>query len=90
MLRPHPDWKELKRLFPSVEKYQELAGKHGIDDIFQDNGGQLLQVLLITGLEILPGHEGNDARDADGNEYELKSVNVLKTKSFLLTITSTR
>jgi hypothetical protein len=82
MLRPHPDWEELKRLFPFIEEYQELAGKHGIDDIFQDNGGKLLQVLLITGLEILPGREGNDARDADGNEFELKSVNVLKTKSF--------
>lgn len=82
MLRPHPDWEELKSLFPAVEDYQELANKHGIDDIFQDNGGKLLQVLLITGLEILPGREGNDARDADGNEYELKSVNVLKTKSF--------
>ncbi len=69
-------------MFPAVEDYQELANKHGIDDIFQDNGGKLLQVLLITGLEILPGREGNDARDADGNEYELKSVNVLKTKSF--------
>lgn len=82
MLKPHPDWEELKRLFPAIEDYQELANKHGIDDIFQDNGGKLLQVLLITGLEILPGREGNDARDADGNEYELKSVNVLKTKSF--------
>lgn len=82
MLSPHPDWEELKRLFPAVEDYQELANKHGIDDIFQDNGGKLLQVLLITGLEILPGREGNDARDADGNEYELKSVNVLKTRSF--------
>ena len=26
--------------------------------------------------------EGNDARDADGNEYELKSVNRLLTQSF--------
>lgn len=82
MLRPHPDWEELKRLFPEIEKYQELANKHGIDDIFQDNGGKLLQVLLITGLEILPGREGNDAIDVDGNEYELKSVNILKTRSF--------
>jgi hypothetical protein len=72
----------LKRLFPAVEEYQELANKHGIDDIFQDNGGKLLQVLLITGLEILPGRAGNDAKDADGNEYKLKSVNVLKTRSF--------
>ncbi|WP_108605162.1 PDDEXK family nuclease [Saccharobesus litoralis] len=54
----------------------------GINDIFQDNGGKLLQVLLITGLEVLPGREGNDAKDANGNEYELKSVNSLLTKSF--------
>jgi hypothetical protein len=44
--------------------------------------GKLLQVLLILGLEVLPGREGNDARDADGNEYELKSVNTLLTRSF--------
>jgi hypothetical protein len=82
MLRPHADWEELKRLFPFVERYQELASKHCIDDVFQDNGGKLLQVLLITGLEVLPGRAGNDARDIDGNEYELKSVNTLLTRSF--------
>lgn len=63
-------------------RLQELASKHGIRDIFQDNGGKLLQVLLITGLEALPGREGNDAKDAAGQEYELKSVNILLTKSF--------
>lgn len=78
----HPDWSVLKEIWPDIEKLQELALKHGIDDIFQDNGGKLLQVLLITGLEVLPGREGNDAKDADGEEYELKSVNILKTKSF--------
>ncbi|WP_353571494.1 hypothetical protein [Candidatus Albibeggiatoa sp. nov. BB20] len=63
-------------------KLQALAEKHGINDIFQDNGGKLLQVLLLTGLEVLPGREGNDAKDSAGNEYELKSVNALLTKSF--------
>lgn len=78
----HPDKKILDELFPYIQRYQELASKHGINDIFQDNGGKLLQVLLITGLEVLPGREGNDAKDADGNEYELKSVNIQLTKSF--------
>ena len=73
---------EFDRLYPGVLRFQELATKHGIADIFQDNGGKLLQVLLITGLEISPGREGNDARDSDGKEYELKSVNILLTKSF--------
>ncbi|NJL01488.1 MAG: restriction endonuclease [Spirulinaceae cyanobacterium SM2_1_0] len=78
----HPDKKVLDELFPYIQRYQELASKHGIDDIFQDNGGKLLQVLLITGLEVLPGREGNDAKDSNGNEYELKSVNIKLTKSF--------
>lgn len=81
-MTPHPDTKELKRLYPYILEFQKLAEAHGIDDIFQDNGGKLLQVLLLTGLKDLPGREGNDAVDQYGNEYELKSVNILKTKSF--------
>lgn len=79
---PHNDKAELDRLFPYIQEYQDLATKHGIDDIFQDNGGKILQVLLITGLQVLPGREGNDAKDSKGNEYELKSVNILLTTSF--------
>tara|TARA_B110000977_G_scaffold144060_1_gene182880 strand:- start:449 stop:988 length:540 start_codon:yes stop_codon:yes gene_type:complete len=79
---PHEDAKELEKLWPSIQKYQNLAQKHGIDDIFQDNGGKLLQVLLFLGLKDLPGREGNDAVDDQGNEYELKSVNISLTRSF--------
>jgi Restriction endonuclease PvuII len=79
---PHPDKIILDNLFPYIQRYQELALKHGINDIFQDNGGKILQVLLVMGLEVLSGREGNDAKDADGNEYELKSVNIALTKSF--------
>ena len=82
MTNNHPDLKIFNEIYPEVLKLQELAEKHGINDIFQDNGGKLLQVLLITGLEVLPGREGNDAKDANGNEYELKSVNTLLTNSF--------
>jgi hypothetical protein len=81
-MKAHPDKAELDRLFPNIREYQELAKKHGINDIFQDNGGKLLQIALTTGLKILTGREGNDAIDDKGNEYELKSVNVLLTKSF--------
>lgn len=82
MSKPHGDWQELKRLFPFVRDYQQLASKHGINDIFQDNGGKLLQVLLITGLKAIPGRVGHDAIDEYGNEYELKSVNITLTRSF--------
>jgi len=81
-LKPHDDYKYLQAAWPSVEKYQRLATAHGIDDIFQDNGGKLLQVLLLLGLRIIPGREGNDAVDANGREYELKSVNIELTRSF--------
>ncbi|MFM7155207.1 MAG: helix-turn-helix domain-containing protein [Bacteroidota bacterium] len=69
-------------IYPSLLALQDLANRNGINDIFQDNGGKLLQVLLITGLSNLPGREGNDAYDSEGNEYELKSLNVTLTSSF--------
>lgn len=81
-MRVHPDKAKLDALFPAIRQYQQLATQHGINDIFQDNGGKLLQLLLTTGLTISPGREGNDAIDEDGNEYELKTVNILLTKSF--------
>ena len=81
-MTPHADFAILKRLFPAVQAFQELATKHGINDIFQDNGGKILQVCLATGLTALKAREGNDAVDADGNEYELKTVNILKQRQF--------
>ncbi|MEE4857840.1 hypothetical protein V2K27_00325 [Pseudomonas alliivorans] len=81
-LVPHPDFDKLLQVWPAVKEYQALATYHGIDDIFQDNGGKLLQVLLLLNLTVLPGREGNDAVDARGREYELKSVNIELTKGF--------
>ncbi|MEP7318298.1 MAG: helix-turn-helix domain-containing protein [Panacibacter sp.] len=79
---PQSFLEKINSLMPGIREYQLLADAHGINDIFQDNGGKLLQVLLITNLKILPGREGNDAIDEYGNEYELKSVNITLTKSF--------
>lgn len=81
-LVPHEDLKELERLFPYIQEYQDLATKHGIGDIFQDNGGKILQLAMVTGFRILKGREGNDAVDASGSEIELKTVNLLLTKGF--------
>lgn len=81
-MKPHADMAEMERLLPYIREYQALASKHGIGDVFQDNGGKLLQLLLVTGLKCIGSREGNDAVDAEGKEYELKSVNVLLTKSF--------
>ena len=47
---------KLNELFPYIRKYQTLAEESNeINDVFQDNGGKLLQVLLITGLKDIPG-----------------------------------
>lgn len=81
-MRPHADVRLLKKLFPAVREYQKLAMKHGIPDIFQDNGGKILQVSLILGLQVLPSREGNDAVDDKKREYELKTVNLLRTDQF--------
>lgn len=81
-MNPHPDKAKMDALMPAIREYQALAEQHGINDIFQDNGGKLLQVILTLGLTVLSGREGNDARDASGREYELKSVNLDLTKSF--------
>jgi hypothetical protein len=78
----HPDWTRLERLMPAVREFQALATVHGIDDIFQDNGGKILQMLLALNLQGIPGREGNDAVDVEGREYELKSVNIWLTSGF--------
>jgi len=80
VIKAHPDAEKLAKLFPCIRELQALASKHGIRDVFQDNGGKLLQVALLTGLTVLGGREGNDAVDSSGREYELKTVYVLRTK----------
>lgn len=73
----------LNQLFPYIREYQQLAREvANIEDIFQDNGGKLLQVLLVTNLQNLTdSREGNDAKDSNGKEYELKSVNTQLQRS---------
>lgn len=76
------DLSELSRLFPYVREYQRLADRHNISDIFQDNGGKYLQLQIILGLKADGKREGNDATDAHGNEYEIKTVNLDLQKQF--------
>lgn len=76
------DIEQINHLFPSIRAFQELAYKYSINDVFQDNGGKLLQLLLITDLANIPGREGNDAVSSSGREFELKTVNISLTKSF--------
>lgn len=47
-LTPHSDYEYLLKIWPAIEEYQALAIKHGVYDLFQDNGGNLLQVLTSS------------------------------------------
>ncbi len=69
------DLMRLQSALEGIREMQRLADEYGIQDILQDNGGKVLQVLILLGLRISPGREGNDAVDAEGNEYELKTIN---------------
>ena len=69
------DLERLDAAMQGIREMQRLADEYGINDILQDNGGKVLQVLILLGLKISPGREGNDAIDAEGNEYELKTIN---------------
>jgi len=69
------DIERLGDAFKGIREAQQLADEYGINDILQDNGGKVLQVLILLGLRISPGREGNDAVDSEGNEYELKTIN---------------
>jgi transcriptional regulator with XRE-family HTH domain len=73
---------EIARMQAALQKtedFKQLAREYGIVDIFQDNGGKVVQLLILLGLKTLPGREGNDAIDQDGGEYELKTINYTLT-----------
>ena len=70
------DLERLNAAMQGLREMQRLADEYGIHDILQDNGGKVLLVLILLGLKISPGREGNDAVDTEGNEYELKTVNL--------------
>jgi len=75
------DLERLQTALEAIQELQSLANEYGINDVFQDNGGKVLQVLILLGLRISPGREGNDAVDAEDNEYELKTINKLLSRS---------
>lgn len=76
------DLEKLNRLLPYIREYQELAYKYNINDIFQDNGGKYVQILMYLGLRTDGSREGNDAVDEYGNEYEIKTLNIDLQRSF--------
>ncbi len=64
-------WKQLATL-------QEIAEEFGINNIFQDNGAEILQQLIYLNMAAVPGREGNDGVDINGCEWEMKSLDISK------------
>lgn len=69
---------EIESLWPGIQAFQHLASQYGVQDIFADNGGKVVQLAVATGLDIVPGRLGPDYRDRIGNTYEVKTVNTSK------------
>lgn len=69
-------WTEIEDAMAGAQKLQDLAVQYGIKDIFVDNGGKTLQIVVALGLDVVPGRMGPDARDRIGNEYEIKSADI--------------
>mgnify|MGYP002542966297 FL=1 len=64
-------WKQLGAL-------QDVAEEFGIENIFQDNGAEILQQLIYLNMKAVPGREGNDGVDINGCEWEMKSLDISK------------
>ena len=72
----HIGFEEMTKAMKGVKALQHLAEHHGIPNIFTDNGGKLVQILVATGLDYVEGRTGPDAQDRLGNFYEIKSTDV--------------
>lgn len=72
---------EVDTIWKQLAVLQEMAQDFGIDNIFQDNGAEILQQLVYLNMQAVPGREGNDGVDANGCEWEMKSVDVSRSRS---------
>ncbi|MBR1559228.1 MAG: restriction endonuclease [Clostridia bacterium] len=64
---------------------QDIASEFGIDNIFQDNGAEILQQLIYLNMKAVPGREGNDGVDLNGCQWELKSLDISKRNGGITT-----
>ena len=65
-------------LWRQLETLQSIAAEYGINNIFQDNGAEILQQLIYLNFKAVPGREGNDGIDINGCQWEMKSLDISK------------
>ena len=72
-------------LWMQLRTLQDMAKEYGISNIFQDNGAEILQQLIYLNMKAVPGREGNDGIDANGCEWEMKSLDISKGNAGITT-----
>jgi len=68
------DLAQVETAFESLRAMQRLAIAYGITDILDDQNAKLLYVLVLLGLQRVPGDAGPVVTDGDGKTYELRIV----------------
>lgn len=66
------DLAQVETAFESLCAMQPLAIAYGITDIVDDQNAKLLSVLVLLGLQRVPGDAGPVVMDGDGTTYELR------------------
>lgn len=72
-------------LWRQLQTLQEIASEFGIENIFQDNGAEILQQLIYLNMKAVAGREGNDGVDLNGCEWEMKSIDISKGNAGITT-----
>ena len=74
----------LKSFQSLLLKLQKIGNSHGLNDSLADYAPRTLQVLLATGFKMLSRREGNDMVDSYGREYELKTIDINRCRSYAI------
>jgi hypothetical protein len=75
---------DITDLLELANKLQVEANKHNIIHVFDDGGYRELLLVKMFGLTKIPGRHGDDGIDPEtGNQYELKTVNLVDTSGKL-------
>lgn len=75
---------DVKYLLDLADALQKEATKENIISVFDDGGFRELLLTKIFGLKKMAGRHGDDGLDEEtGNQYELKTVNLIDTKGEL-------
>ncbi|WP_064202777.1 hypothetical protein [Brevibacillus brevis] len=81
-LQPKPN--EIVHLLDLAKQIQVEANKQNIIHVFDDGGYRELLLVKMFGLTKVPGRHGDDGIDpVTGNQYELKTVNLVDTSGNL-------